>query len=218
MTNDYCPVCGQQTRCFQATSLSIDYFECTSCAFIFRDRLNIISAGEELAIYNNHENHVDDPRYTAYFRRFIESAVLPFFDAPRIGLDFGSGPEPVLATVLEKNYRFSMDIYDLFYAPEKKYQGKRYYLLTCTEVIEHLLDPLHYFRLFNSLLHNNGLLAVMTLFHPGSDEAFRQWFYPRDPSHISFYSIKSIQLLAEKSGFQLVYTDCIRYSAFKKIN
>lgn len=44
------------------------------------------------------------------------------FEGEKSGLDFGSGPSPVLAMIMERDYGFDMDIYDLFYSPEKPYR------------------------------------------------------------------------------------------------
>ncbi|MDO9493204.1 methyltransferase domain-containing protein [Acetobacterium sp.] len=42
------------------------------------------------------------------------------------------------------------------------YLGKKYDLLTATEVVEHLDDPLDYFSLFENLLKDDGVLSIMT--------------------------------------------------------
>lgn len=55
-----------------------------------------------------------------------------------------------------------MDTYDCFYSPEKVYFGKKYGLVTATEVVEHLDDPLDYFSLFENLLKDDGVLSIMT--------------------------------------------------------
>ena len=46
------------------------------------------------------------------------------------------------------------------------------------------------------LLKSNGVLAIMTQIHmPQID--FDQWYYKNDPSHIGFFSEKSLNFLAE---------------------
>ncbi|MDW7657383.1 MAG: class I SAM-dependent methyltransferase [Bacillota bacterium] len=129
-------------------------------------------------------------------------------------LDFGSGPEPVLAELLKREFDWSVDIYDKFYATDRVYEGNIYDLITSTEVAEHLDDPLHYFRLFKELLHQNGVLSIMTLFHPSSIEDFTNWFYINDRSHISFYTPKTMKVIADIVGLDVLYCDENRYITF----
>lgn len=125
-------------------------------------------------------------------------AILNYCSNGRNGFDFGSGPSPVLAMILERNYHFSMDIYDLFYSPHKIYESQKYDLVTVTEVIEHLLNPLQYFHLFKILLKEDSILRIMTLFHPKDRGIFVEWHYVRDMSHISFYTPKTMKLSLKK--------------------
>lgn len=133
----------------------------------------------------------------------------------RKGLDFGSGPAPVLAEILERDYGYDMDIYDLFYATQKVYQDQRYDLITSTEVVEHLADPLAFFKFAWDHLNEGGLLAVMTLFHPEEDEAILKSHYLRDRTHISFFSLRTMETVAALTGLEVVYTDHKRYTAFR---
>ena len=107
-----------------------------------------------------------------------------------------------------------MDIYDKFYAPEPVYTTKTYSLITATEVVEHLDDPLSYFRLFKTLLKPDGILCVMTLFHPKSKAEFLDWHYIRDPSHISLFTPETMEIIAEKTGLQVLFCDRQRYTIF----
>ncbi len=189
---------------------------CRDCDFIFKDKSDHISEEKELEIYNSHQNSIDDPRYVAYFKRFIEAAIISTGKEFKEGFDFGSGPSPVLATILERDYGIDMDIYDLNYAPNKTYLDKKYDLVTCTEVIEHLENPQEYFDLLASLMKDDGLLAMMTLFHPESEADFLNWHYIRDRTHISLFTPRTFAYMAEKSGLKVAYHNDHRYITFKK--
>ena len=43
------------------------YHFCKNCEFISKDDDEFISPEEELKIYNNHNNSIDDPRYVEYY-------------------------------------------------------------------------------------------------------------------------------------------------------
>ena len=211
-----CKICGSETREIIHERSGVRYHCCTDCEFISMDESFLLTAEEEKMRYDAHENSLEDPSYVDYFRRFIDAAVRDNCRPGGRGLDFGSGPSPVLATLLERDYGLIMDIHDPFYAPEKPFVGKRYDLVTCTEVVEHLREPIAYFRMFEGLLEEDGLLAIMTSFHPRDDEKFFNWHYRRDASHISFYTLKTMERIALETGLRIVYTDGERYTAFKK--
>lgn len=211
-----CKICGNGTRGIIHEKTGRRYHHCPACTFISLDESFLLTEEEEKKRYDAHENSVEDPSYVEYFRHFIDAGVKGNSRPGGRGLDFGSGPNPVLATVLEREYGFSMDIYDPFYAPEKPFLGKKYDLVTCTEVVEHLREPMEYFRLFERLLEDDGLLAIMTSFHPEDDEAFLNWHYRRDASHISFYTLKTMERIADEVGLRIVYTDGKRYTIFRK--
>lgn len=209
-----CKICGRKTHEIFQTKFKIKYHYCDYCGFISKDKNDLITRDEEIKIYNNHNNSIEDPRYVAFFKGFLDNAVLRFCDGKK-GLDFGSGPSPVLAMILERDYGFSMDIYDLYYSPEKVFEGKTYDLITSTEVIEHLANPLPYFRLFKEHMKPNGILSIMTLFHPKDENEFLNWYYMRDMSHISFFTPKTMRIIGEVVGLEIIYTDNKRYTTYR---
>ncbi|MBF7097490.1 class I SAM-dependent methyltransferase [Alkalibacter mobilis] len=212
MTTD-CKLCGSPTVKIKHHVFNI-YYRCTNCEYIRKDKSFFLSPKEELHIYDNHNNSIDDPRYVEYFYKFLNDAVFDFAPKGKKGLDFGSGPSPVLAQILERDHDYHMDIYDLFYAKYKVYEGKKYDLVTSTEVAEHIKDPISYFRLLKSLLKEEGILAIMTLFHNNDDDHFLNWHYIRDKSHISFYTLKTLEFIAGEVGLEIIHSNNERYTTF----
>ncbi len=202
-----CKICGFETRAIEVKRDGTKYSYCNRCEYISKDVDCRVSENQEFEIYDRHTNSIEDETYVAYFRSFINETILRFQSEGKKGLDFGSGPEPVLSELLKRDYGYEMDIYDKFYAPEKIYLGKTYHLVTSTEVVEHLDDPLEYFRLFRSLLSKDGILAIMTQFHPKDDAKFEGWHYRRDESHISFYTPETIRWIAGIAGLDVVFMD-----------
>jgi hypothetical protein len=148
---------------------------------------------EEKAVYDLHQNAVDDPRY----RRFLGRLFVPLSQrlAPNsCGLDFGSGPEPTLS-VMFKEAGYSMEIYDPFYAPEIKPLQSQYDFITASEVVEHLHHPRRELDRLWSCLKPNGLLGIMTK-RVIDQEAFSRWHYKNDPTHVCFFSIETFRWLA----------------------
>ena len=109
--HESCLLCGAETT--RIHSKHADYHYCPEYEFLFKDARFLLTPEEELQEYDLHQNSLEDPRYIAYFARFLDSAVFPFVHEGRQALDFGSGPSPVLAQLLERDYGYTMDVYDL---------------------------------------------------------------------------------------------------------
>ena len=76
-------------------------------------------------------------------------------------------------------------------------------------------DPMAYFALFKSLLKPGGILAMMTQFHHNDEKRFEHWHYRRDESHVSFFTPKTMAMIADKIGLEIVYIDTHKYVVFK---
>ncbi|CAM4196086.1 class I SAM-dependent methyltransferase [Lacicoccus alkaliphilus] len=212
--NHFCKICRSEAILPYGLSGEETFHYCPDCEYISRNINQRLSRSAEKETYDLHENSIEDPRYVDYFYKFLNAAVFPYVPAGKDGLDFGSGPSPVLAQLLERA-RYRMDIYDEFYASEKIYEHKKYDLITVTEVVEHLADPVPYFKLFAAHLRADGILAVMTQFHKNDPVHFHKWHYMRDPTHISFYTPKTLEHIAWTAGLKIIYTDHLRYTTFK---
>lgn len=211
-----CKVCGTSCAPIVYKKIKSRYHRCPKCEFIFKDASCYLTEAQELTIYHEHINNMNDPSYQAYFRDFIETCILEFVSGPVEALDFGSGPEPVLASVLQNEYGYLVDVYDKFFSPNKIYEDKLYDLITATEVVEHLEEPVEYFKLFHDLLNPGGYLAVMTQFHPNDPNRFENWHYRRDESHVSFFTPKTMAFIAEQVGFDIVFMDTHKNVTFRR--
>ncbi|MFH1694025.1 MAG: class I SAM-dependent methyltransferase [Bacillota bacterium] len=210
-----CKICGKQTISYRHPRFDMVFHECQYCGFIFKDEANYVSLREEIKKYDEHHNEDDNMGYVNFLTDFIEAAVLPYIQTGK-ALDFGSGPNPVLSKIMRNSYGFDVDIYDLYYAKEKVYKNQVYDLITSTEVVEHLKSPMDAFILFYKHLKPGGILSIMTLFHPRNKEMLFDWFYIRDKTHVSFYTVQTMRIIAEKFNFEFIETNDYRYTVFRK--
>ncbi len=201
-----CKICQKTVTSFYDDYMQCETYHCKACQFIFKDEAAIISRDKELKVYEQHNNTEENLGYVAMFQDFMEKTLLPFRDNIESVLDFGSGPNPVLASLMSKE-GFDVEHYDKFFSPEKVYEGKRYDLITSTEVIEHIADIPTLFTFFSDHLKPQGYLALMTQFHPDEEEAYLKWWYRRDPTHISFFRPHTFTILAKEYGFKFCYHD-----------
>ena len=192
-----CPVCGARAAPFLRIGAR-DYARCPDCAARFLDPACHPTRAEEQAEYLRHENHPDDPGYRRFLSRLAAPllAVLP--DGAQ-GLDYGCGPGPALAAMLEEaGHRVAL--YDPFFAPGRAVLQRRYDFVTCTEVAEHFHRPAQEFARLHDLVRPGGWLAIMTCFQT-DDARFADWQYRQDPTHVVFYRAETFHHLAARWGW-----------------
>jgi len=160
---------------------------------------------QEKARYLLHENTLTNKGYVEMLEGFISQAVLPY-KAEGTALDFGCGPEPVLAELLRR-HGFTAHTYDLYFAQGPVLESKQFDVITATEVFEHLKEPIAALEMLKGLLKPDGILAIMTMLHTNDIEAFKNWWYPTDPTHIAFYTEKTLGFSAQKVGLKVLLCD-----------
>lgn len=174
------------------------YLRCGKCGARFLDPGSFPSAEAEQAQYDLHENDIADAGY----RRFLSRLAEPLLDRLEPGcegLDYGCGPGPALAAMLEEAGH-SVALYDPFYAAETAVLDRIYDFVTCTEVAEHFHDPAKEFVRLDGLLKPGGWLAIMTCFQT-DDARFASWHYRMDPTHVVFYREETMHWLARHHGW-----------------
>lgn len=211
-----CSICNYtEFFTFAHTALKRSYRCCKHCEGIMLEPSDKLTEAEEKYKYDQHQNSLDNSGYVAMFESFLDF----FWDeltckAPQ-GLDFGSGPTPVLSELM-KQRGANIECYDKFYQPIVPFEGKQYDFITSTEVFEHLDQPKEELTLLAHHLKKGGILALMTLFHSNDTEHFLKWWYPRDLTHITFYSEKTLVILGAMCGLKLLKSDGKRVVVFIK--
>lgn len=194
-----CVLCGESAPIFCERDRRT-YHRCGSCDLVFVPARFHPSPEEELARYRLHRNSDGDPRYHAFltpFQRSLAALLRPGDE----GLDFGCGPAPVLAGIFQRQ-GYSMDVYDPFFFPNQKAFDRAYDFISCTETAEHFHDPRREFDLVDRLLRPGAWLGVMTQMLDDWS-TFPGWYYPRDPTHVCFYSQKTMRWLGERLGWEV---------------
>lgn len=172
------------------------------CDFIWQDPSEHLTPSEEKSRYDHHRN--GDAGHRQFLQPVVE-AVTKRLSPPASGLDWGSGPVPVLAEMLE-SAGFHMQWYDPFYQPQKIFSKSSFEFLTMSEVIEHVQQPAEMLEELRGLLRSGGFLVVMTEIHRGV-ESLEDWYYRRDPTHIGFYSEKTFQKFEGLFGLRFLHRE-----------
>ncbi len=200
-----CLICDSICSSFEDAKEGIVYYECDSCTLIMKSKENLSSFVEQKKRYDLHQNSSDSIGYRDYFQRFIDF-VLPLKHYPQNGLDFGCGKSTLLADMLTQN-SIPTDFYDPIYHPNKIYKSNSYDLILSIEVFEHLHNPKEVFSILIEHLNIDGYIAIQTAFRPDTKEEFLKWYYRLDPTHVIFFSYKSLDILASKYGMRVIRDD-----------
>jgi SAM-dependent methyltransferase len=190
-----CILCGKSDVTLFFEDNSRKYLRCSVCALVFVPSYQRLSAEEELKRYDLHQNSPDDKRYKKFLNKLfipLNNRLLP----GSCGLDFGSGPGPTLHRMF-MDYGHDMNIFDCFYADNQTVFEYKYDFITATEVLEHLFNPQKELDRLWACLKPGGVLGIMTGFVEGK-EAFKNWYYKKDPTHVAFYSEKTFEWLRKK--------------------
>jgi 2-polyprenyl-3-methyl-5-hydroxy-6-metoxy-1,4-benzoquinol methylase len=180
-----CPLCHGRRIDPYHQDKQRNYLNCRRCKLVFVPPHQHLSATDEKAYYDLHDNQLDDLGY----RRFLERLFTPLHQhlAPQsTGLDFGCGPGPLLSKMFQQAGH-EVAIYDPYYAPDTSVLSAHYDFITLSEVVEHLGEPGRELDRLWTALAPEGWLGIMTK-RVCDQAAFRTWHYITDPTHISFFS------------------------------
>ncbi|CAH9055332.1 Ubiquinone biosynthesis O-methyltransferase, mitochondrial [Pseudoalteromonas holothuriae] len=196
-SNSSCGLCASEDITPYHQDKFRRYWQCKRCELVFVDICDRLTAQQEKAIYDSHENDLTDLGYRRFLSR-VSEPLLARLEKRSAGLDFGCGPGPLLALMLtEAGHQVAL--YDLYYANDQKVLAGQYDFITCTEVIEHIARPAMVLTQLFSLLKPDAPLVFMTKLI--IDKArFSTWHYKNDLTHIAFFSRKTFAYVAQIYG------------------
>jgi hypothetical protein len=195
-----CPLCQQDNSFFFARVNERTYWSCRECYLVFLSPEQRLPSDMELDRYLQHNNRPDDPQYRKFLSRLLKPLTPNLTEGAR-GLDYGAGPGPTLSVMLEEQ-GFPTNIYDPFFAPDLAVLTQVYDFITCTEAAEHFFNPADEFARLDSMLKPCGWLGIMTEMLT-SNHRFEDWWYHRDPTHVSFYRQETMWWLAHTLNWEL---------------
>lgn len=183
------------------------YYECTNCGFLFTDAMDELDHTE---IYSDEYWEKQDPdlfgRVSETMRLVLLANDLLRGRSDQLDvLDFGCGGG---AFVEIGRNTLQMNVWGTDINPPKL--GKEWFLpnlgekqfdvIVSCEVIEHLPDPKATFALIRSHLKSPGIFAFQTAYWDGDSLDRTWWYLGPDNGHISLYSPKTFDFLANELG------------------
>lgn len=199
-----CPLCQQSSLDDFHRGKRRIYRRCANCHLIVVPDSFHLSAAEEKAVYDQHQNYPFDPGYRKFLSRTL-SPVLERVSPHAEGLDFGCGSGPTISEMAAER-GISVSNYDLYYFNRPALLKRQYDFITLTEVIEHVADANALLVTLDALLKPGGLLGIMTK-RPPEAMIFADWHYKKDPTHIRFYSLQTFEWMADAFNWTMEVID-----------
>jgi hypothetical protein len=206
-----CPLCNMPDENLFAAG-GRTYHRCCKCGLVYMDATDRLLPDEEKKRYSFHQNSISDAGYVAFLNRVIEPS-MQYISKGMKGLDYGCGPNPVLAQIVgERGMQCSY--YDPFFFPECKADAK-YDFVFATECFEHFFSPMKEIEKICAMLNSNGILGIMTELMDESTD-FDNWYYKNDPTHVCFYGKESINYICQTYNFKQLFNDNHRVIILRK--
>ena len=221
-----CNICSTRSTTFFLSKDNYDLFRCDDCSLIFVDPMP--SDQEIDNFYNNyHKTHqyVDKSgskvrrakkRIKTIYKKAVNKTLLD------VGCNIGAGAEAgrllgfdsMGIDIDTKSIKIAQSLF-----PSTNYQskslneivnsGKRFGIVYCSEVIEHLPELNSFTQDLYEILDKNGILYITTpdIGHfslKNNLEKIKNWDSIRPPEHLFYFNKNSIKTLLLKSGFKKV--------------
>jgi hypothetical protein len=171
---------------------------------------NRLGMTEETDRYLKHNNSVRTKGYLSFLERLLVPVVQRLDQrakSPEVlrGLDFGSGPYPMLAELMgERGYL--LEIYDPLFAPRDRAAllEHSFDFILCCETAEHFYRPAEEFSFMTELLAPEGFLGIMTSLRRAGVE-IETWHYAQDETHVALYSEATMHWIAVHWGLDISF-------------
>jgi len=228
-----------KTRDYFLTKEEFTLVRCASCSFVFT---NPRPVDEELSKYYKSPDYLSHTARKRNAKDIVYQALrsvnirkkyklVSRFKKGTEMLDIGSGTGELLAYFKEKGWsvtgiepeetarnfaheKFGIDVFE-----EEKLPGfplKSFDVITLWHVLEHIPDLNRTLENIKEKLKNDGYLIVAAPNIESTDFDYYQdkWAALDVPRHLYHFSPETIRLLFDKHGFEIVYTEPMKFDAF----
>lgn len=203
---------GANARRGRSAGVPVPYYRCPACDFMFTDFFDDWTPEDFRCRIYNDEYALFDPRFADERPRKTAARVgqIAPDKATRI-LDYGCGNGRTLELLREQGYA-DVSGYDPFHAHPQRPQGDRFDLVICVEVAEHSTRPLELFADLQQLTAAHGVILLSTRdFAKAQGRWTDDWYVAPRNGHVSFYSRRTLGLLAQSMGRNHLQLDTYRH-------
>lgn len=184
----------------------VSYFRCVNCGFMqtekpywLKEAYNKAISSLDVGMLSRNLSHV----------HVTESIINTCFDRTARFLDYAGGYGIFVRLMRDRGYDFYRqdeyceNIFAIYHDVEGVGIEKNgFELVTAFEVFEHLADPLADLK---KILAYSSNVLFSTVFQDGKTESLQSWWYlvPQSGQHVSFYTRRSLEIIAEHFGCHL---------------
>lgn len=204
-----CRICSAESASFSRAKIlnryDVEYFKCTSCGFVQTDEPYWLTEA-----YSDAISLADVGLVQRNLRRvpIVVALIATFFTANGKFIDYGGGYGLLVRLMRDAGfdfYRSDQHCANLLargFEAESEGDGT-FELLTAMELFEHLADPI---MAIERMLGYSRSIFFTTLLLPEPVPQPGDWWYyvPDQGQHISFYTRKSLEVIAERFDLTLV--------------
>ena len=213
-----CSLCGLKKSQFLFQKNGMEIIRCKNCGFVFAQPSLILS--EIVGLYAQNEKQKRE-LYEDAKQNKIRVKIFRRLKSKGNLLDIGCGYGSFLkeASTVYKCIGVDISPSEVKFAGQKLRQTaiegniydaslpmKWFDMITLIRVIEHLTDASEILALVNRVMKKDGLLFIKTgnIDSRKARKMGREWGYIDPPSHLLYFSKKSITHLLKKSGFRVL--------------
>ncbi len=196
-----CNICNHTSDLFLTSTIfkektKISYYKCSNCGFIQTEEAYWLEKAYSSAITKSDIGLIARNIYNS---NVLEKLILNLFPNSATYLDYAGGYGMFVRIMRDKGFDFYwQDDYceNIFVTDFVGDLTKKYDIITAYEVFEHLPDPN---KTIEILLSKCNILCFSTEITDNTTD-FDNWWYRGEVSgqHISFYSKKTLQFIANK--------------------
>lgn len=197
-----CKICRSRVSEFSKAKLLqkylVGYYKCDTCGFVFTEKPYWIKEAYRDSI------NITDTGLVARNLNFIKLTrliIMLCFDSNAKFLDYGGGYGLFVRLMRDAGFdfywvdRYSRNLLSRGFEYSTKHIP--YEMVTAFEVFEHMRDPMAY---FSQILNYSDNILFSTFLLPKSNPKPGEWWYYglEHGQHISFYSLKTLMIIAKK--------------------
>jgi SAM-dependent methyltransferase len=202
------------------SGVAVYYRRCSACGFVYTDFFNAWTQAEFTEfIYN--DNYVKvDPDYLERRPMLNAQTISSMFGRTKniALLDYGGGTGRLSECLRSDGFAIA-DSFDPLTPHHATLPARRYDVVTCFEVLEHLCDPISGIESIARHVDERGIVYFSTSLQDADfDKAGLGWWYigPRN-GHISIFSRSALTLAWGRFGFRIGSFNNNFHLAFRQI-
>lgn len=203
---------GYNERRGQVSGIAVPYYRCAACEFAFTDSFDEWTD-------EDFQRHIYNDEYGLFDPNFAE--VRPQTTAKRVGtiarnkqthiLDYGCGSGRTIELLREAGYA-NVTGFDPYHANPQQPQGGPFDFVICVEVAEHTTRPLQLFAELARFTAPHGVILLSTRdFSEVKGRWVDDWYVAPRNGHVSFYTQRTLKLLAASVGREYIKLDSFRH-------